>query len=175
MGQDANYRRQVIRSELWSAALISSVWLVAAGGLLVVVWYGSSLVAAGRATTGGLLAFCLYAVQTVEPLRRLSEVHSMSRRAIACATRVYEIIDLPCFGRDGILALRTPVRGELRFEGIGLSFTAQKPVLTDFNLSVAARETVALVGPSGVGKSTPISCSDFLIPTPGASCWTVMT
>ncbi len=84
-----------MRSEFWSAALISSVWLVAAGGLLAVVWYGSSLVAAGQATAGGLLAFCLYAVQTVEPLRRLSEVHSMSQRAIACSTRVYEIIDLP--------------------------------------------------------------------------------
>ncbi len=50
VAQDATYRRQVMRGEFWSSALISSVWLVAAAGLLAVVWYGSSLVAAGRAT-----------------------------------------------------------------------------------------------------------------------------
>ena len=60
MAQDATYRGQVMRGEFWSSALISSVWLVAAAGLLAVVWYGSSLVAAGRATAGGLLAGIAY-------------------------------------------------------------------------------------------------------------------
>jgi len=151
---DIAWRRQVLRSELWSAALISSVWLIAAAGLLTVVWYGSRLVSAGAATAGGLLAFCLYAVQTVEPLRRLSEVHSMSQRAIACAVRVYEIIDLPPAERDGWIALTKPVRGELRFECVRLGFGDHTPVLTDFTLSLAPRETIALVGASGAGKST---------------------
>ncbi len=155
VAQDAMYRGQVMRSEFWSAALISSVWLVAAAGLLAVVWYGSSLVAAGQATAGGLLAFCLYAVQTVEPLRRLSEVHSMSQRAIACATRVYaNHRPAPRAARTVTLALRSPVHGELRFEQVGLSFAADRPVLHDFSLTIAPRETVALVGASGAGKST---------------------
>jgi ABC-type multidrug transport system fused ATPase/permease subunit len=154
MAKDMIWRRQVMRSEFWSAALISSVWLIAAAGLLAVVWYGSRLVTTGRATAGGLLAFCLYAVQTVEPLRRLSEVHSMSQRAIACATRVYEIIDLPRSQRDGTVALALPVRGELRFEQVRLSFNANQPVLADLNLVVRAGETIALVGGSGAGKST---------------------
>jgi ABC-type multidrug transport system fused ATPase/permease subunit len=153
VAHDANYRRQVMHAEFWSAALISMVWLIAAAGLLAAVWYGSNLVAAGAATAGGLMAFCLYAVQTVEPMRRLSEVHSMSQRALACATRVYEIIDLPPSERDGTMALPVPVRGELRFENVSLGFTGQ-PVLADFNLIVGARETVALVGASGAGKST---------------------
>jgi ABC-type multidrug transport system fused ATPase/permease subunit len=89
----------------------------------------------------------------VEPLRRLSEIHSMSQRAIACATRVYEIIDLPRSERDGPIALATPVRGELRFENVSLSFAA-RPVLADFSLIISARETIALVGASGAGKST---------------------
>jgi subfamily B ATP-binding cassette protein MsbA len=151
--KNLTYRQQVMHSEFWSAALISSVWLVAAGGLLGVVWYGSNLVASGRATTGGLLAFCLYAVQTVEPLRRLSEVHSMSQRAIACATRVYEIIDLPPSARDGTMRLPRPVHGELRFERVSLSF-GSKPVLQDFSLRIGTHETIALVGASGAGKST---------------------
>jgi subfamily B ATP-binding cassette protein MsbA len=154
VAQDATYRGQVMRGEFWSSALISSVWLVAVAGLLAVVWYGSSLVAAGRATAGGLLAFCLYAVQTVEPLRRLSEVHSMAQRAAACATRVYELIDLPRAERDGSVALSSPVRGELRFEEVCLSFGTAKPVLSDFSLTIGVRETIALVGASGAGKST---------------------
>jgi ABC-type multidrug transport system fused ATPase/permease subunit len=154
VARDSIWRRQMLRSEFWSAALISSVWLIAAAGLLGVVWYGSSLVTAHRATAGGLLAFCLYAVQTVEPLRRLSEVHSMSQRAIACATRVYEIIDLPQAHRDGTVALIPPVRGELHFEQVSLSFQPHNPVLADFSLVVNPSETLALVGASGAGKST---------------------
>ncbi len=154
VAKDMTWRRQVMRSEFWSAALISSVWLIAAAGLLAVVWYGSRLVTTGRATAGGLLAFCLYAVQTVEPLRRLSEVHSMSQRAIVCATRVYEIIDLPRSQRDGTVALALPVRGEVRFEQVSLRFDAHQPVLAGFNLVVRAGETIALVGASGAGKST---------------------
>ncbi len=151
--KNLTHRQQVMHSEFWSAALISSVWLIAAGGLLGVVWYGSNLVASGRATTGGLLAFCLYAVQTVEPLRRLSEVHSMSQRAIVCATRVYEIIDLPPSARDGTMKLPSPVRGEVRFDRVNLSF-GSKPVLRDFSLTIGEHQTVALVGASGAGKST---------------------
>lgn len=153
VARDIAWRRQVMRSEFWSAALISSVWLIAAAGLLAVVWYGSRLVTARQATAGGLMAFCLYAVQTVEPLRRLSEVHSMSQRAIACATRVYEIIDLPRSERDGDVALAAPVRGELLFEQVRLCF-ADTPVLADFSLAVGAHETIALVGASGAGKTT---------------------
>jgi ABC-type multidrug transport system fused ATPase/permease subunit len=153
VAKDATWRRQMLRGEFWSASLISSVWLIAAAGLLAVVWYGSSLVTAGLATTGGLMAFCLYAVQTVEPLRRLSEVHSMSQRAIACATRVYEIIDLPRAQRDGMVALLPPLRGDLCFEHVKLNFV-RKPVLADFSLNVGAGETIALVGSSGAGKTT---------------------
>ena len=151
--KNETHRQQVMRSEFWSAALVSSVWLIAAAGLLGVVWYGSNLVASGRATTGGLLAFCLYAVQTVEPLRRLSEVHSMSQRAIACATRVYEIIDLPPCARDGTVAIPSPVRGELCFDHVSLGF-GSKSVLRDFSLAIGAHQTIALVGASGAGKST---------------------
>jgi ATP-binding cassette, subfamily B, bacterial MsbA len=154
VARDSKWRHQVMRSELWSAALISSVWLITSMGLLAVVWYGSNLVALGRATAGGLLAFCLYAIQTVEPLRRLSEVHAMSQRAIASATRVYETIDLPRSQHDGALALTPPVRGELRFEQVRLSFGTERPVLVDFNLTIGAGETIALVGASGAGKST---------------------
>jgi ATP-binding cassette, subfamily B, bacterial MsbA len=153
VARDALWRRQIMRGEYWAAASIASVWLIAAAGLLAVVWYGTSQVSIGRATAGGMLAFCLYAVQTVEPLRRLSEVHSMSQRAIACATRVYETIDLPHSERDGTVALTPPVRGELRLEQVRLSFE-RKPVLVDFNLTVGAGETIALVGASGTGKST---------------------
>ena len=151
--KNLTHRQQVMHSEFWSAALISSVWLIAAAGLLGVVWYGSNLVASGRATTGGLLAFCLYAIQTVEPLRRLSEVHSMSQRAIACATRVYEIIDLPPSARDGTVRLPRPVCGDLRFDRVNLSF-GSKPVLRNFGLTIGAHQTIALVGASGAGKST---------------------
>ncbi len=92
--QDARYRRQMMRGERWGAILVTTVSFVAAGGLFGILWYGTRQVMAGRTTPGELLVFSLYAVQTIVPLRRLSDVHGLLQRAIAAAQRVYEVIDL---------------------------------------------------------------------------------
>lgn len=152
--QDARYRHQVMRGEWWSAILMTSIWLITALGLLLAVWYGSDQVAAGRLTTGGLLAFCLYAVQTAEPVRRLSEVQGLLQRAIAAGARLFEITDLPFVERDGTAALSAEPGGELRIERVHFRYRADKPVLEDFSLRLGGRETVALVAASGGGKST---------------------
>jgi len=64
--ENARLRAQALRSEWWSAVLVSSVWLLTGLGLVAIVWIGSRQVFAGRISAGALLAFCLYAVQTVE-------------------------------------------------------------------------------------------------------------
>ena len=100
--QDASYRRQMMRGERWGAILVTTVSFVAAGGLFGILWYGTRQVMAGRTTPGELLVFSLYAVQTIVPLRRLSDVHGLLQRAIAAAQRVYEVIDAePVDSDDG--------------------------------------------------------------------------
>jgi len=101
-----------------------------------------------------LLAFCLYAVQTIEPLRRLSEVQGLLQRALAAAGRVFQVIDLPGVETSGRLRLSEPARGEVHFDRIDFRYNQDHEVLHNFNLKVGPRETLALVSTSGGGKST---------------------
>ena len=96
-----------MRSEIWMASMTTGVWAITTCALLSVAVYGTNLIAIGRQTAGGLLAFFLYAVQTVEPLRRLSEVHGLMQRSLAAAVRVFEMIDLV---NPRVLAKRIPFR-----------------------------------------------------------------
>jgi ABC-type multidrug transport system fused ATPase/permease subunit len=152
--QNARYRREVLRSEWWTAVLMTMVWFVTGIGLLAILRYGTLQVLGAASTPGQLFAFVLYAVQTVEPLRRLSEVQAMLQRALAAAARVFEVIDAPHGEPQGTLQLPTPARGDLRLEEICFRYRADKPVLDGLALRIAPRETVALVAASGGGKST---------------------
>jgi subfamily B ATP-binding cassette protein MsbA len=152
--ENAGYRREVMRSEWWTAMLMTLVWLVTGIGLLTILWYGTGQVFRGTATPGQLFAFVLYAVQTVEPLRRLSEVQAMLQRALAAAARVYDVIATPQPEPEGVLPLGKEVHGALRCEQLGFRYRADEPVLDDLTLRIAPRETVAIVAASGGGKST---------------------
>jgi len=152
--QNERYRNRVMRGEWWAAMLTTLVWLITALGLLSVTWFGSNQVANKTMTSGALLAFFLYAVQTVEPLRRLSEVQALLQRSLAAATRVFEIIDLPFTERDGSKSLAAPVRGELSFDQVWFHYHDKSPVLRGVSFSLRSREAAALVAVSGGGKST---------------------
>jgi len=151
---NAGYRREVMGSEWWTALLMTLVWLITGVGFLLVVWYGTRKVLRGQVLPADLLAFCLYAFQTVEPLRRLSEVQGMLQRAIAAAARVYEVIDAGEAEPEGIATFSGTVRGEVRLEHLEFRYRAEEPVIEGVDLCIAPHETVALVAASGGGKST---------------------
>jgi len=151
---NAAYRREVMGGEWWTALLMTLVWLITGVGFLLVVWYGTHEVLRGEVLPADLLAFCLYAFQTVEPLRRLSEVQGMLQRAIAAAARVYEVTDGSAAEPDGAATFPVPVRGDLRFEHVAFRYRHGEPVLEGIDLRIAPHETVALVAASGGGKST---------------------
>ncbi|MGD0948166.1 MAG: ABC transporter ATP-binding protein [Candidatus Binatia bacterium] len=152
--QNAAYRAQVMRGEQWAAVLVAAVSVVGGTALFGIIWYGSQQVIQKHLTSGELLAFCLYAAQTIEPLRRLSEVHGMLQGALAAAARVYEVIDFPRVEAQGRTAMSLPVRGALRFEDVRFRYRADEPVLAGVTLSIAPMETVGVVAASGGGKST---------------------
>lgn len=166
--QNARYRREVMRSEWWTAMLMTTVWLVTGIGLLAIIWYGTRQVFSGTSTPGQLLAFVIYAVQTVEPLRRLSEVQAMLQRAIAAAARVYEVIDTPNAEPEGAVRLPEGARGELRFDELSFRYRTDEPVIDNLALCIEPCETVALVAASGGGKSTLASLLvRFIVPQRG--------
>jgi ATP-binding cassette subfamily B protein len=145
-------RLRALRGELWSAALISAVFLHAGAAFLGILLYGTARFPLSPAEQAAFLAFCLYAGQTVEPARRLAEVHGLLQQSLAAATRVFEVLDLePETDRPSACS---PQDGSLRFERVSFGYTPGGLVLDGLSLTIGDHELLGVVGSSGCGKTT---------------------
>jgi ATP-binding cassette, subfamily B, bacterial len=129
-------------------------------GLIAVLGYGGHQVLDGALTLGEFVAFNVYVVLLIWPLRMLGMIIAQSQRSAASAQRVHEILatDPVIVDHDGSRSLppRRPDApgGAVRFEHVGFGYGGAMPVLSGFDLEIAAGESVALVGATGSGKST---------------------
>ena len=114
--------------------------------------------AAGVMTIGGIQAFVSYITFMMWPIQDLARVYSETQHAIASAERVFSLIDAEPEVKDRAETLDPgTLRGDIEFEGVDFYYSADKPVLRGFNLRVRQGETIAIVGPTGSGKSTIIN------------------
>ncbi len=143
-----------VRSVTLHALFFPVVELFAALTLALVLWRGVAPVAEGTLTFGALVAFLEYVQRLFRPIRDIGEKFNVLQSSLAATERVVEFLDLPEEDRGG--KARPPIRGHLRFEGIRFAYPGGPPVLDGLDLEVEPGRTVALVGPTGAGKSTLI-------------------
>ncbi len=153
--RDEGLRRAVAR-----ASLTGVVTFVAFGAIVLVIWEGGHLVLAGELTPGQLVTFLMYAVTISGAITSLAGFWANLQEAAGAAQRIFEILDTPV----AIVApavptrLPDPPRGVVRYEGVSFRYGPDLPlVLRGIDLTVEEGETVAIVGSSGVGKSTLVS------------------
>ena len=108
-------------------------------------------------TVGGLSSFLSYANQYTKPFNEISGVISELQNAIACAARVFELIDSERETNVDRGTSPGQVRGDVEFCGLSFSYNKEKPLLTGVDLSVEAGQQIAIVGPTGCGKTTLIN------------------
>jgi len=143
------------------------------GGIVFVLWQGGLLVLEGQLTPGALVSFLLYTVTIAAAIGALASFFSSYQEAVGAAQRVFELLEMPIPIADPPrpLPLPKPVRGEVRFERVSFRYKPdpQEPwALRHVDLTVAPGEVVALVGPSGAGKTTLVSLIPrFWDPTEG--------
>ena len=124
-------------------------------GLVAVLFVGGREVIDGRLTIAELIAFNFYILQLIFPLRMTSFMVAQLSRASASASRVYEILATEPQIIEAADARPLPDGGgEIRFEGVTFGYRSGAPVLRDLDLVIRPGESVALVGPTGSGKST---------------------
>ncbi|MCS7091326.1 MAG: ABC transporter ATP-binding protein [Verrucomicrobiota bacterium] len=165
----------VMRAWAWYGP---SMQFLGALGIGLILWFGGAQVLAGRMEVGQLVAFMLYAgMFFYEPIGRLHGLNQMLQSARAAAARVFDILDTEPERPDRRAGLRTPVRGEVIYEDVCFAYPAQDragrsqpgpPVLRHIHLRAEAGQMIALVGPTGAGKSTLVHLLPaFYEPTAG--------
>ena len=121
----------------------------------LVIGYGSYLVFAGSLSVGVLTAFLIYVQQFFRPIQLASQVYTQAQAALAGAERIYNILDETPEPQDSPDTETTPAtEGRISFERVTFAYDEGRPVLRDVNFEVQPGQTVALVGPTGAGKTT---------------------
>ena len=137
-------------------------------GSLTVLWLGGRMVVAGEVTLGEFVAFGAYLAMLHWPMIALGWVVNLIERGEASMGRIHAILDQQPEIRDEAPLAVSAVRGEVEFRGLSFAYDGV-PVLRDVELRVAAGSTVAIVGPTGCGKSTLVSLLARLYdPPPGS-------
>ncbi|CAM4434948.1 ATP-binding cassette subfamily B protein [Paenibacillus endophyticus] len=128
-------------------------------GTCIVVWYGAMRVIDGAITLGFIMAFINYLWRFWGPLSALSKVYSQLLSAMASAERIFEILDTEPEVKNEVKARELPqVRGDVSFKNVSFRYEENKPdVLKNVSFEVKAGQRVALVGPTGAGKSTIVN------------------
>jgi subfamily B ATP-binding cassette protein MsbA len=155
--REATFRhfRANLKARKIQALLTPVMEVLGVGGALVLFGYASRLISRGEMTVGTFSAFLfgLYALYT--PIKRLNKVNVSLQTAIACAERVFTVMDAPVLVKDRAGARPFPgVREAITFDRVSFAYEPGKPVLDGFDLVIRAGGVIALVGPSGAGKST---------------------
>ena len=137
----------------YDGLLFSTVDLASNLTIALILWYGAGLVGHGAVGLGLLFIFVDYMQRFFRPLRDLSAKYSVMQSSMASLERIFELLDVPAESREAKGALPTPVRGEVVFDRVSFAY-GDEPVLRDVSFRVAPGERVAIVGPTGSGKTT---------------------
>ncbi|ODT60720.1 MULTISPECIES: ABC transporter transmembrane domain-containing protein [Paracoccus] len=156
---EQSYR--VARTRIGTRAVMTAIVIfLIFGGVIGVLWVGARDVQNGVMTAGQLVQFVIYAILVASAAGALSEIWGELQRAAGATERLAELLSAQDTLTDPPMPvpLPAPLRGQIGFHGVGFNFPSRPdvPALHGFDLTIRPGETVALVGPSGAGKTTVI-------------------
>ena len=128
---------------------------IGGGAIALIIWFGGKEVIAGTATPGTFFAFLTALIAAYEPVKGVTRINSTIQQGMAAASRVFAILDVEPEIRDrqGAITL-PPFNSEIAFKHLTFRYNDETAVLSDINIRVPAGEALAIVGPSGGGKTT---------------------
>ena len=146
----------------FKANFISGLMMPVLNGLsdltyLIVAVLGGLQVLAGRLTIGNMQAFVQYVWQINQPIQNLTQLAGQLQSAKSSLDRIFQLMDEPDEANDATEVLEGDLTGQVSFKHVDFQYVADKPLIRDFNLEVSPGEMVAIVGPTGAGKSTIIN------------------
>lgn len=149
-------REANINAMTLSFIFLPAVELLGVIATCIVLWFGGRYVAAGTVTIGVLIAFLSYVTRFFSPIQELSRMYTSMQSAMAGGEQVFRLMDTEPDVKDlpGAIEL-PPIKGEIRFENVSFRYRPELPeVLHEISLVIQPGQTVALVGPTGAGKTS---------------------
>lgn len=145
-----------MRRALLRGVFISLITFVSFGALAGILWFGGNEVLSGRLSPGQLFSLPLYIMLAAGPISALTGVYAQLQESSGAARRLFELLDTAPDITDepGARALPAPAHGEIEFREVTFRYRDGPDVLRDLSLRIEPGEVVALVGPSGAGKTT---------------------
>ena len=151
------------------ALLLPIIQIIGAVGTCIVLWYSGILTLGGGVTLGVVVAFLLLVTRFFRPIVDLTTFYNTIQSAMAAAERIFETLDTKPEIIDASDALELPtVKGEILFDNVTFGYDPGHPVLRDINFRIKPGKALAIVGPTGAGKSTLVKLlSRFYEPQSG--------
>ena len=149
-------RESAWKSQFLSGLLMPIMTFVSNLGYVVVAVVGALFAIQGRITVGDIQAFIQYMKNFTQPLTQLAQISNVLQQMAAAAERVFEFLDAEEEKDEPAKILAAEVKDNVEFVHVNFSYEPGKPVITDFSASVKEGQTVAIVGPTGAGKTTMV-------------------
>lgn len=152
---DENFRAKV-RSEQYGASLTSIIEFITALSFTVILWFGGYQVMNGRLQAAELIAFFALLLSIMNPISSLSKLSTTFQQALAAAERIFEIMEInsPKLVEDKNTKVLDKVEGRLEFQDISFAYNQGEEILNGISFTIEPGQILALVGPSGAGKTT---------------------
>ncbi|MFF3558687.1 ABC transporter ATP-binding protein [Streptomyces sp. NPDC002574] len=146
------------RAQFISGIIQPAMMFIGNINYILVAVVGGLRVASGALSIGDVQAFIQYSRQFSQPLTQVASMSNLVQSGVASAERVFELLDAQEQSAEPkTLSLRKDLRGEVRFEDVAFRYEPDKPLIDDLSLAVEPGHTVAIVGPTGAGKTTLVN------------------
>ncbi len=151
-----------LQANLQTARIVATfmplIEIVGAIGTCTVLWYGGLQVMRGELTVGVIVAFLQYIDMIFRPLFTLAMFFNSYEGAMAASERIFELLDMPIEIPETEEGIKLPpIEGRVEFKNVSFGYDPENPVLSNINVTVPSKQTIAIVGPTGAGKSTLIN------------------
>ena len=156
--KNVNHRWANILAGRYSAGLMPGVDILTSLSIGLALFFGSKMVGLGTLEVGVLVAFVMYIQRFFDPIRNLTMQYTQLQRSMASGSRIFDLMDrVPDMIERPDVQPMEEIKGEVEFQDVHFSYVEGEEVLKGINLLVNAGETVAVVGPTGAGKTSIIS------------------
>ncbi len=156
--KNESHKKANLTAASYAAGLLPGVDILTAIGISLAIFFGAGMVDDNSLEIGVLVAFVMYVQRFFDPIRNLTQQYTQLQRSMASGSRIFDLMDrIPDMNDVDDAGEMPPIEGKIEFKDVRFSYVENEVVLKGINLTVEPGQTIAVVGPTGAGKTSIVS------------------